>query len=232
MTEPTREITVADPGWTSGLWWGVFGLLGAGLGGLLRAIAGWVASLSWAPFQGLFKLIDSLPAGVATIGAVLLGLLAGLAVAYQGQRESLTVTVSARQVRLSRLGETTELARDEVRAVFLDRKQLVVLGPATEELARLPSDLDADRLRAAFTRYGYRWRAGDPYADQFRRWVPDTPELPAAANALLAARQRALARKDHTDAAELRAELARLGIVVREEQQRQYWRRLPAPGSP
>lgn len=231
MSEHT-ETTVADPGWATGLWWAVFGLLGAGLGGVVRAVAGWVASLPWAPLQGAFKLVDSLPDLPATIGAVLLGAAAGLAVAYQGQRESLAVTVSPHRVRLRRLGSQTEVAGGSVSAVYLDRKQLVLLGPVTEELAREPSDLDVTRLREAFTAHGYPWRDGDPFAAEFRRWVPDTPELPAAANVLLAARQRALARKEHTDAAELRAELAKLGIVVREEQQRQYWRRVPAPGCP
>jgi hypothetical protein len=227
------ETTVADPGWVSGLWWVVFCLLGAAAGWLLRAVAGWVASLRWAPLQGPFKLLASLPDPPATIGAVALGAAAGLAVAYQGHQESLTVTVSAGQAALARAGATTALARHRVSAVFVDRKQLVVLGPAGEELAREPSDLDADRLRDAFTRHGYPWHAaGDPFEAEYRRWVPDTPEIPAAANALFAARQRALARKDRDDAAQLRVELARLGIVVREEQQRQFWRRSTAPGSP
>jgi hypothetical protein len=226
------ETTVADPGWANGLWWVVLCLLGAGAGGLVRAIAGWVASLRWAPMQGPFKLIESLPDPLATIGAVAVGAAAGLAVAYQGQRESLTVTVSLHRVRLARMGSTTELARGSVSAVFVDRKQLVLQGPAGDEPAREPSDLDTGRLRDAFVHHGYPWRDRDPFEDDYRRWVPDTPDLPAAASALLAARERALGRKDRDDAAELRAELARLGFVVREEKQRQYWRRPTAPGSP
>jgi hypothetical protein len=226
------ETTVADPGWTNGLWWVVCGLLGAGAGWLLRLIAGWVASLRWAPMQGPFKLLASLPDPQATIGAVAIGAAGGLALAYQGYRESLAVTVSPHRVRLARTGVATTLGRQSVNAAFVDRRQLVLQGPAGEELAREPSDLDAGRLRDAFVRHGYPWYDRDPFEADYRRWVPDTPDLPAAANALFAARQRALARKDRDDAAELRAELARLGIVVRDEQQRQYWRRLPAPGSP
>jgi hypothetical protein len=32
-------------------------------------------------------------------------------------------------------------------------------------------------------------------------------------------------RRDHDDAAGQRAELARLGVVVRDQKERQYWRR-------
>ncbi len=83
------------------------------------------------------------------------------------------------------------------------------------------------RLQAAFVTHGYTWLAGDPHADEYRLWVEDTPDLPPGADALLGARARALGKggdgKD--DAAELRAELAKIGVVVREEKKRQYWRR-------
>ncbi|MFI8832567.1 hypothetical protein ACIGPN_16200 [Streptomyces afghaniensis] len=65
----------------------------------------------------------------------------------------------------------------------------------------------------------------DPYRAEFRRWVPGTPGLPEGADALL--RARAQARKsddDAEDARELRRELLRLGVVVRDEEKRQYWR--------
>jgi hypothetical protein len=232
MSEPRATTTVADPGWTNGLWWVVFTLLGAAAGWLARIVTGWVASLPWVPLPGPLELLARLPDPAATLVAVGLGAAAGLAIAYQGQRESLTVVLSPDRVVLTQLGATTELTRRSVTAGFLDRKQLVLLGQAGQELARVPSDLDAGRLRRAFESHGYQWHPADPYQDQYRRWVPDTPHLPAAANALLAARERALGRNDRDDAAQLRTELARLGIVVREERQRQYWRRHSAPGSP
>ncbi|WP_420708742.1 CysS/YqeB C-terminal domain-containing protein [Streptomyces sp. NRRL S-1813] len=50
--------------------------------------------------------------------------------------------------------------------------------------------------------------------------------MPDAANAFLKARQGALEKKGPSDddTRELRAELARLGVVVRDEKGRQYWR--------
>jgi hypothetical protein len=54
--------------------------------------------------------------------------------------------------------------------------------------------------------------------------VEDTPGLPGGANALFKARERALRSGDRDDAAELRDDLARLDVVVREERHRQFWR--------
>jgi hypothetical protein len=226
------ETTVTDPGWTNGLWWAVLTALGAAAGWLIRIATGWVASLPWVPLPGPLELLARLPDPQATIAAVGLGTAAGLAIAYQGQRETLTATITTGRVALTRTGETIELPRTVVHAVFLDRKQLVVLGPAGDELARIPSDLDADRLRDAFERHGYPWHPADPYQDRYQRWVSGMPDLPPGADALLAARERALGRRDKHDVAELRTELAKLGIVVREPGQRQYWRRHTAPGSP
>jgi len=66
----------------------------------------------------------------------------------------------------------------------------------------------------------------DPYADRYRRWVPDTPELPAEANAVLAAREIALKKKARREVRDLREVVEKFGFAVRDEQDRQYWRPL------
>lgn len=233
MGEPrgSRETVVAESAVALRALFFVFPVLGAGLIWLLKAAAEWVASLAWAPFHGLFKLIASIPEPQATLGALGIGALLGLVIAYGARQESLAVTVSADLVVLERGGSRKEVERAAVADVFLDGKKLVLLDANGAELAREDNDLNGDRLRDAFIGHEYRWRAdGDPYGDQFRRWVEDMPGLPPAANALLKARAKAL-RHDHGgDAAELRDELARLGVVVRDERKRQYYRLLPGSG--
>jgi hypothetical protein len=224
------ETVVAEPALARWIWWVGFPLLGAVAGWLLLRAVDWAISLPQAPLPGPLRLLASLPEPPATAVAIILGILAGLALALQTERESLTVTVSGGLVRMARGERTTAVAGGQISGAFLDGKRLVLVGHTGEELAREPSDLDRDQLREAFLAYGYAWHAdGDPHRHDFRRWVADAPEVPGAANALLKARERALARNDHEDAAELRAELAKLGIVVREEQTRQYWRTHSGP---
>nr|WP_258545163.1 hypothetical protein [Micromonospora provocatoris] len=71
-------------------------------------------------------------------------------------------------------------------------------------------------------------RAG-PHRDAYRRWVEGLPGLPPGADALLRARQRALDGGHDGEARELHGELARLGVVVRDEGKRQYWRLVAGP---
>jgi hypothetical protein len=61
--------------------------------------------------------------------------------------------------------------------------------------------------------------------------VPGLPELPAAADALLRARAEALG-KDADDAAQLRTELATLGVVVSDRDGRQHYRLSPPHQAP
>lgn len=188
---------------------------------LLKLAAEWLVTLRWVPFKGPLELIDSIPEPAATLGALGVGLVIGVLLALTAHSESLTVAVSDEQVTLTD-GEnrTSTFPREQVSAVFRDRNRLVLLGPDTGELARKTHDLSPERLSEAFHAHGYPWTDGDPHAERYRRWVPDTPGLPTGANALLTARDKA----GSDDSKELRAELAKLGVLVRDDRGKQYWR--------
>lgn len=227
--EPPPEATVvAEPRWVWALVWLGLPVLGSVVGLLVVPLARWVASLPWAPLQGPFELVERYGGVQLTIGLVVVGAAAGLLLAAMGAAERLTVTVSDAGVTLAREGKERYFDRSAVTAAFRDGKQLVLQGATTAELARDKTDLGTDELAAAFTRHGFRWHDTDPYAEQLRRWVPDSLGLPDGANAVLAARALAVEKARSDDADELRAELMKLGVVVRDENKRQYWRRLPS----
>ncbi|BCJ73419.1 hypothetical protein CS0771_29630 [Catellatospora sp. IY07-71] len=217
---------VAVPVWERVLIALGFPALGMAAGWGLIAVADRVVGLDWAPFQGPFRLIAKIPEPWATLGAVALGLVAGVLLVLTAIGERLTVTVRHDAALLARPDTAARtVARRDVAAVFTDGKALVLQGADGAEHAREVSDLRQADLRAAFTAHGYPWRAdGDPYADRFRLWVPDLAGLPEGANALLAARAKALKKSDAAESAVLLAELHRLGVVVRVEKGRQYWR--------
>lgn len=233
MAHGDVETVVAVPaGERALIAWG-FPIAGMALGWLVKAVAGWIAGLSWAPFQGPFKLIAEIPEPWATVGALVLGLVAGLLLVLTAIGERLTVTVRDDAAVLARVdGPSRTVARADVAAVFTDGKQLVLQGADGWEHARETSDLRTDELRAAFTAHGYPWRDdGDPHRELFRLWVPDLPGLPEGANALLAARAKAVSKREEAESAVLREELRRLGVLVREEKRRQYWRLATPPAA-
>ena len=221
-TNSEPETVVAEPAWIRyGSWLGC-PLLAAGAGWLVKEAAERVVTIPWLPVPGPVALAASIPHG--TPAAIVLGALAGLAFAFLWARERLSVTVSGEAVALKRDGTSREFAGTDVGAVFQDRKELVLLASGGNELAREESDLPHRRLREAFRAHAYAWcPEGDPHATKYQLWVPDAPELSSGADAVLKARERAL-RDDEKEATVLRAELIKLGIVVRDEDKRQYWR--------
>jgi hypothetical protein len=218
---------VAPPPAERALVWVGFPLIGAAAGWLLKSLAEWATSLPWVPFKGPLELVASVPDPQATIGSLALGVAGGLVVAVLAEQDYVRVIVEDDQLTVTRGGSSRRVPRASVEAVFLDGKQLVLLGHETDEVVREGGDLpDAERLEAAFRAHGYPWvPGGDPHKDEYRRWVEDLPDLPAGADAVLKARARALDRGDKEDAAQLRLELGKLGIVVRDEGKRQFWRR-------
>ncbi|GAA1753879.1 hypothetical protein [Streptomonospora arabica] len=225
---PGKATVVAPARSERVLMWGGLPLLGAVLGALLKTLAEWLATWPWTPFEGPVQLISTLPDTPTRIGGAVVGLVAGLVLALIGESESGTVTVDGGEAVVESGDRRVAFRRSQVSAVFKEGKRLVALGPRTEELAGQATDLDARRLAAAFRKHGYPWReGGDPCAADYRRWVEGVPDLSASAHGLFAARARAL-RKDGSDAArdaeELRAELGKLGLVVRDERKTQYWR--------
>ncbi|MFY1700627.1 YqeB family protein [Micromonospora sp. WMMA1923] len=219
----TSTVVHAGAGELVVMWLG-FPLLGAGAVGALAAGADWLTGRSWVPFQDVLKLVAGAPEPYVTIGAPLLGALAGLVVALIGTAERLTVTVERERIRLRRDRTRSEVSRRDAQAVFRDGNDLMVLGAAGQELVRESGELPGDRLAAALREHGWPWTEQDPYRNAYRRWVPELPGLPAGADALLRARQRALERGDGDDLRDLHTELGRLGVVVRDERKRQYWR--------
>jgi hypothetical protein len=186
---------------------------------LVKLLANWLVTLPWVPFKGPLELVDSVPEPWATLGALGLGFVGGLVLSLMAHGDRLAVTVRPEHVHLAGDEYEATFERADLSAVFVDKGQLVLLGRDTGELARRPSELDTAKLAAAFTGHGYPWHDEDPH--EYRRWVPDMEGLPPGANALLAARARA------QDDRELRTELLELGVVVRDEKKKQYWRLVP-----
>ncbi|MEU0007957.1 hypothetical protein ABZ079_27685 [Streptomyces sp. NPDC006314] len=217
-----RLTVLGQSAWSTVCVYFVFVLAGAGVGWLVALLVDWLVTLPWVPLRAPAELVASIPAPWLPAA----GSLTGLALGLVAQHEQLVIRLSDDRVVLTRKGRAQEFSRDTIAAVFRDGKQLVLLGHDGGELTRQECDLSVGRVADAFTEHGYVWANADPHKDEFRRWVPDTPGLPEGANTILRARQESLEKKGSSDddVRELREELARLGVVVRDEKRRQYWR--------
>ncbi len=222
--DPSDAVVIGEPQWLRVASWIVCPLLGAALAWLLTRADDWYLGLSWAPFRGPVRLFADIPEPAASLVAAAAGLVLGTAFAAVWERERVTVTVARDQVEVRRMGAHHVLSRDEVDSVFFGAKHLVLLGTGGTELVRESVDEKGEVFRHAFQAQGWPWTGDDPHADAYAMWVPGAVGVPPVAGPLLAARQEALDAKKSDDAKEIRSELLRLGVVVRDEKTRQYWR--------
>lgn len=219
----------------SARWASWLGLPAAGIGILLllKVATVWLLTLPWVPFKGPLKLVASIPAPWAVLIAVVVGGVAGGVFAGMWDADRLSVRVHRELAELNRGRRVTQVRREAVSGVFLDRKELVVVCESGEERVREAVGMvPAAGLLAAFRANDWPVLDADPYAAEFQLWVAEDPRLPPGADVLLRDRKRMLEKSifGQDDAKRLRGELARIGVFVRDDGKRQYWRQAAQGG--
>ncbi|MEV0699355.1 hypothetical protein AB0I53_15755 [Saccharopolyspora sp. NPDC050389] len=202
------------------------GAAGFGLGFLVKPVVEWIVdAVGDAP--GPLRLAAALPTVWAVPVLTLVGLLIGAWLASMAQKESLVLTVNAACVGLRQDGADRHIPRDAIASVFLDGKELVLLDARTKQIARhKASDLSKTNVRATLERFGYPWAGmSDPHEQEFQRWTDGHPDLDEHANGLLRARARALTDKQAGAAADLADQLQAVGVVLRDRDGAQQYRR-------
>lgn len=204
--------------------WTMLPTVGGILGFALSRIPSWISALAWFPNQDkIIELADVIGFKV-TLTLVIVGVLVGGFLALMAYDHIVSVTIDDENVTIKRSDNEATYASADVNCAFVDEGHLVLLGMSAEELVREKTGLPLNALQRGFTSHGYTWRESDPFADSFTRWVDGASALSQDANAILRARQVALDSDDSADQRELRTELARQRIVVRDAGKHQYWR--------
>lgn len=205
------------------LWLG-FPLIGLVIGWILPSIAKWGSSLPWVPFEGPLKLIASYNGAWVGFITMILGLIAGVILTLLSFHESLEMSIYDDRVILKLRDDEIILKKKDISLVFMDKKQLVLLGIDEKELFRCKQELNKSRVATAFIKHNYLWSDTDPFKNDFKTWVVDCPDLSPAANALLKARKISIEKGDNDEAFQLIKELWKLGVSVKENDNRQYYR--------
>ncbi|MFD0558234.1 hypothetical protein FB566_3532 [Stackebrandtia endophytica] len=221
MSEP---MTVAMPKIWNWLFPIGLGAVGVGLGFAVRPVFNWMIDL-FDSAPGPLRITAALPTVWAVLGLTVIGILVGLWLAGEAQKEAPVVTVDSDHVEITLNGHTRYFSRERVAAVYRDGADLVMLDDLTRELARdKVSDLSATRLQEAFEGFGYPWLVEDRYRAKFRRWTDGHPDLSEPVHRLLRERSRAITAKKPGEVATLTEQLRDNGIVVRDRDDAQEYR--------
>lgn len=176
--------------------------------------------------EKLIITISSLNHFWVSIVATIIGVIVGLVFSIIVFSETLKVIVSDNKLKLVIDDVEKAIEKKEVSAIYLENKDLVVLGQSGHELYRGLLESKLEVIQEAFSHQSYPWKEEDPFASQYKRGVLDHPDFPADINALLNARARALKEENKEEAKHLREDLAKVGVVIRDEKKAQYVRRI------
>ncbi|MBO3741582.1 YqeB family protein [Actinoplanes flavus] len=200
--------------------------LGVLLGLALPVVAGWLADVGFPVLGVVWRVAASVDTWWKAAVQAAIFALVGALVSVEMVRGTVRVTVGSGEVRL-RTGENeVAVARTDVGALFMDGDALVILDGESRRVFHGEPQAEAGVLERVFREHGYPWRAGDPFADLYQRWTPESGHLPVAVDAVLTARSVAVRKKAVKEAAELRGSLEKLGYAVRDDDGHQFWRPL------
>ncbi|MDV6275092.1 hypothetical protein R3Q06_16460 [Rhodococcus erythropolis] len=223
MRDATRIAVSPAVPWMLGA---VCTLAGFGLGFAAPPISRWaVDTLPTVP--GPLEILAELTTAWSVPILCIVGVAAGVALALSAIGESLTITVDSDGALLSVDGDELYVPRSKVHAVFRDGKDLVLIDSTERELARRNADdLNARAVTDAFTAHGYHWTDTNPHEGTFTRWTNGHPDLDEQTHKLLRQRRSALSSKEFDTATELHSRLQAQGIIVRDRDKRQEYRRV------
>lgn len=199
-------------------------VIGALIGWFIPDIADWSAKIPIMPFGGLLEWIGTLEGKWVSIAALILGVLAGIIFIFFAFNETLKITITDVDVKLYIHKKVKHIHRDAISAVYMDERDLVILGDDGYEVFREKSESKKELVARVFRQHMYPWNDQDPFAGTYQRWVPDHPDFSAHMNALLSARESAIKEDEIEEANILRRDLAEQGVIIHDDNKRQYVR--------
>ncbi|MBB4823336.1 hypothetical protein HNO89_000556 [Sporosarcina luteola] len=229
-TKPEKTI-IAVSRFEKWAWLIAFSIFGVALGYFFSRILSWLMTKDRIPFQErltfINKFVELFQLHLGEWSNVLfsiVGLVGGLYGAKLLLRESPAISITNDNIKIANDVITIELLQDEIRDIYYDHDELVIVGCSGHELLRKSYDSKPETLKVAFKQHGYPFRTDDLYSHLFTLWQPASQHLPDHVHALLKAREIAKKNDEGEEANVMRSELAKLGVVVKDEGTKQFWR--------
>lgn len=201
-------------------------VIGTVIGWLLPTWAGAASKLPWIPFiKGPLDLIASFDSPWTIVVTTILGIITGIILTILAYNYTLMITITTQKLSFGLEQEVWYFLKKDIQVVFMEGKEVIVLSNDDIELFRCKTELKARHIKAALAEYDYLFAVKNPFENEFKKWVPELPELSRSAHALLKARERSVKENDLKNCLELSIELAKIGISVRDRNQQQYFRK-------
>ena len=191
--------------------------VGTGIGFAAPTVATWLVDLlhhSPLPVPQLLEVLAGLPLTWSVPAGVLLGLVGAAFLTSAIVHEGLELTVADDHLEYRQEGREGWLDRAEVRHIYADGTDAVVLDDQSRVLVRLNAEaLPAGKLAHTLHQHGFPWCEQDPFEADYQRWLAGRPGFSSPEHRLIGQWQEVRRKTPERMSAE--AELREVGVVVR-----------------
>ena len=208
--------------WIAALFPFVFGTIGWYLPKLLE-------SAKRIPFfsdSKVIKLLLSFSPFWASMILMIAGGVIGVLLSLTVCSEALKMSIRDQEIRINKDNIEKRISKSEIKEIFMEDNIVVITGTKGQELLSEKTDIKKEKIREIFLYHHYPWSEQDPYKDEFNLWTLDDHACGENANAILYERRNAIREGDKKKATNLKMDLRELGIVVKNQGEDQYVRKI------
>ncbi|GGB54095.1 hypothetical protein F3157_14675 [Virgibacillus dakarensis] len=196
------------------------------IGWFLPKLLDFVKRISFFSDSKVIQLLDSFNPFWVSIILMFVGVVIGVLLSLTVYSEALKMSISDQEILINKDEKEKTIRKSEIKEIFMEDNEIVITGNKGQELLSEKTDIKKEKIREIFLQHHYPWSEQDPYVDEFVLWTLEDNTFGEKINAILYKRRNAIREGDKKKAKNLKVDLNELGVVVKDQSDNQYVRKI------
>ena len=116
---------------------------------------------------------------------MLIGVIAGILFSLIIYSEALKMNITSESIHVNKDDQKKQITRSNVKAVFVDKRQVVIIDQEDREWLRETSDINPSKIKDTFLMHGFSWVEQDPYKHEYSLWKLEDARFNKSINTIL-----------------------------------------------
>ncbi|MDJ1477851.1 hypothetical protein QBX67_22280 [Bacillus sp. LS15-K4] len=172
----------------------------------------------------MLELLSSINPFWLPIILMFIGAIAGILFSFLIYNDALKMKITSENIHISKDEQEKHITKSNVKAIFVEKRQVVVIDQEDREWLRENSDINPNKIKDTFLMHSFPWVEQDPYKQEYSLWKLEDERLSKSVNAILYKRRNAIREGNSKKSKHLRKDLNELGVFVKDEGENQYVR--------
>ncbi|HGA0512966.1 TPA: hypothetical protein ACIQMB_005141 [Bacillus pacificus] len=172
----------------------------------------------------IIELLHSINPFWLPIILMLIGAIAGILFSLIIYSDALKMNITSESIHVNKDDQKKQITSSNVKAVFVDTGQVVIIDQEDREWLREKSDINPHKIKDIFLLHGFPWVEQDPYKQDYSLWKLEDERFNKNVNTILYERRNAIRDGNAKKKKHLRKDLNELGVFVKDDGEDQYVR--------